>query len=134
MERVDCTDTELHNWDEIKQEKQQNKITQISRIIITQEQEEQELGSRQEHEAYLEAEQEYQNIITRQETQDSNSRVEQEDLAKAAHEITNLKCCGQEILDQLEQDCESLIGSDVKALYPSIQSESTGKIIRTSWG
>ena len=55
------------------------------------------------------------------------------------------KCCGKNILQELEQECQEcgegikevdnmycVLGNDVKALYPSIESESTGKIIRES--
>ena len=62
-------------------------------------------------------------------------------------EIENLvenKCCGEYITKELEHDCQecgpglrttdieySIIGNDVKALYPSITAENTGRIVRT---
>ena len=62
---------------------------------------------------------------------------------KSAQELVENECCKQEIEDRLAYPCEScgpgianwditycLIGNDVKALYPSIESEPTGRIIR----
>ena len=64
---------------------------------------------------------------------------------RASEKLINQKCCGQEIKTLLTRTCENcgpgieqeeqelcLIGNDVKALFPSIKSEKTGKIIRTA--
>ena len=62
----------------------------------------------------------------------------------SASKIIHLSCCGEEIQDRAKLECQdcgpgitvqeepelSLVGSDVKALFPSIKSENTGKIIR----
>ena len=90
-----------------------------------------------------------------QSTGQSPPRAKEAELSSEAHpswqdkqqiveKLLNNDCCGQEISQELGRNCEgcgpgithwdtkySLVGSDVKALYPSIQSESTGKIIRT---
>ena len=73
-------------------------------------------------------------------TNNTNNTQEQ---TQEAEKITNNECCGQEIEAELEFDCTecgpgvnklqvtfSVFGNDVKALYPSIQSEKSGKIIR----
>ena len=56
--------------------------------------------------------------------------------------LVNNPCCGEQIQAELSTHCEqcgpaigtpeeyTVLGSDVKALYPSITSENTGKIIR----
>ena len=66
-----------------------------------------------------------------------------EETFKLARTLTRNKCCGPEIVEKLKLDCShcgpgikvaepeySLIGNDVKALFPSIKSANTGKIIR----
>ena len=72
--------------------------------------------------------------------QNTNNNQEQTQITQ---KITNNNCCGLEIEKMLENDCTEcgpgvnklkiefcVFGNDVKALYPSIQSEKSGKIIR----
>ena len=97
MEKVDCIDTELHQWDGI-----------LSGIWPPR-------GSPSPGTGPL--------VETRK--------------------LINSSCCGQEIQEMLERACLecgpeldlleaefSIVGSDVKALYPSIKSQSTGEIVR----
>ena len=104
MEKIDCVNTELHNWEDILENtEEQGDAKEVSKDL---------------------------------------EEIKQASII-ASKEIQNWICCGQEIQDQLERSCEacgpgitnwdaefSIVGSDVKALYPSIQSESSGKIIR----
>ena len=66
-----------------------------------------------------------------------------ESTRNVAQELLENKCCGELIQDRISRTCEecgiginkweaefSVIGNDVKALYPSISSEKTGRIIR----
>ena len=117
MERVDCINTELHNWDEIL-----NSTASKSR------QEHQDLGEGQEQE-----------VPKSQACQDNNDEIN----TNRVNKLLSQDCCSQEIHEELAKSCDtcgpgisewntkySLVGSDVIALYPSIQSETTGKIIR----
>ena len=61
-----------------------------------------------------------------------------------ARTLTRNTCCGEQIVEKLRTDCSNcgpgiseinepelcLIGNDVKALFPSIKSKNTGKLIR----
>ena len=74
---------------------------------------------------------------------DIPSNLEQKIIA--TRNLTNQKCCGPDIELLISRTCQecgpgteqateeySLVGSDVKALFPSIKSEKTGEIIRTA--
>ena len=76
-------------------------------------------------------------------SQDKNEySQEQQRVYSKAEELVQLNCCGTMILEGMRTDCiecgpklenrqeYSVLGSDVKALFPSITSENTGKIIR----
>ena len=68
---------------------------------------------------------------------------EEEEINKIAQSLAENNCCGNMITEELRTTCKecgpgiknedieySVIGNDVKALYPSITSENTGRIIR----
>ena len=68
---------------------------------------------------------------------------EEAELNKVAQSLVENKCCGNKIYQEMSTDCDEcgkgikaedvvycVIGNDVVALYPSITSENTGKIIR----
>ena len=66
----------------------------------------------------------------------------QQEIQDLVESLVNNPCCGEQIQAELSTHCEqcgpaistpeeyTVLGSDVKALYPSITSENTGKIIR----
>ena len=72
----------------------------------------------------------------------SSVRQENNKVLDKSGELVQLECCGAEIKAELRTNCEecgpplekrqefSVLGSDVKALYPSITSENTGRIVR----
>ena len=65
------------------------------------------------------------------------------ELNKIAQSLVENDCCGNRIYEELSTNCSEcglgirnedieycVIGNDVKALYPSITSENTGRIVR----
>ena len=127
MESVDCEKTELHNWQEIIDKKNTLKEEQEN---LTREAEPSESDAGQEHPDQVEAE-----PVVEAELREA--------YYPAVQDLLHQECCGQDIQEELARNCEdcgpeisiwdatfSIVGSDVTALYPSIKSESTGRIIR----
>ena len=67
----------------------------------------------------------------------------EEQAIQQAQKLLDKQCCCKKILEDMEQECSSrgkgireheiqfcVVGNDVKAIYPSIKLENTGKIIR----
>ena len=108
MEMVDCDKSELHDWDP------------LFKLATSQ------------------------GVPEPWEPQDNlASQKTNEDIFEVARKLTRNVCCGPEITIKLKNNCShcgpgiepeepeySLIGSDVKALFPSIKSANTGKLIR----
>ena len=108
MEMVDCDKSELHDWDP------------LFKLATSQ------------------------GVPEPWEPQDNlASQKTNEDIFEVARKLTRNVCCGPEITIKLKNNCShcgpgiepeepeySLIGSDVKALFPSIKSANTGKSIR----
>ena len=125
MKMVDCPNTESHDWDTIKNqplasqgvpEPWEPNIEQLDDLNKM------PMASQGVHEPW-----------------DSHNSQDKSDQAL---KITELECCGQDIRSMLARTCPEcgpaiqeqeklcLVGSDVKALFPSIKSEKTGQIIR----
>ena len=131
MEMVDCQDTEEHDWDTVL------KIPEYA-------------DNKPHNQASNLAAEKVENKIQCQEAMASQGVPEpwepipdEKIIVPAALQLIKHPCCGQEIKEKLTRSCQicgpgiekqeqelCLVGSDVKALFPSIKSEKTGKLIR----
>ena len=125
MEMVDCINTELHDWDTL-----QNPATSQ--------------GVPEPWNPENEQDEQIPKPLASQgvpEPWEPSYSVTEEKF-QAAIALTNQECCGFDIKQIIQENCNlcgpgitskeelCLIGNDVKALFPSITSQNTGKIIR----
>ena len=124
MEYTDFPETENHGWDKIYQQ-----VPEIQKTPITSTNG--EMGSYNiQSKACQGVHELWQEIIEEQAIQQSQKLLDKQ-------------CCCKKILEDMEQECSSrgkgireheiqfcVVGNDVKALYPSMKFENTGKIIR----
>ena len=127
MEMIDCEKTELHDWDTILNPAASQGVHEPWEPVPSQEWAtiQNPAASQGVHEPW-----------------DPTTPTQEE--IQAARNLTRNSCCGNQVQKSLEINCSkcgpginipeneeySLVGNDVKALYPSIKSANTGKIIR----